>query len=180
MKKCIDCGKTTEKNEKICPECEGKLIKVKENAEKNDSNRILFFIIILCVVCVAGLLLIESFTNETTAPQQAEQTVKEDKFFFFENKLISNNINFRKMEKDAAACGAVEGYGYEFENRSVIEVYRFDTSSEIYEASLMRQQIYFPDYGIVSDVIFNGDLCLYIGERVPDKEKIIELFTSIK
>ena len=135
--------------------------------------------------CGSGNNAAETVSNSTTTEtadqtQPTEETVTVNKFEQFEAGLTEKNISFEVNKKAATMVGAEEGFGYIFADDTSVELYLFDTSSDAYKEASKNNQLNLSDFGITMDVVFNGDICMYVNGAPADLAEIQNIFENIK
>ena len=129
-------------------------------------------------------LTVFSFTaceKKTAKPDSEEIPYEDHRFYDFETGLIGKKLAYKKiMQKDASAVlGAKEGWGFEFEDNFIVELYVFDEESEEYQASLKSS--YVSILGNPVPVKFNGTICLYMNDwQNENTDAISEIFKNLK
>ena len=64
--------------------------------------------------------------TDTSSTNNNDESVQLDKFQQFENGLTNKQIGFEIVQKMGSMVGAKEGYGYQFNDETSVELYLFD------------------------------------------------------
>ena len=138
-----------------------------------------FFKFIFCFMIIAASLFAFCSCGEEPAETKKETLIKYNDYRFteFENGLIGKKMQFKKiLQKDHTLVGAKEGYGYEFDDGFVVELYVFDENSEVYMEGVKTNSIPY-----ISPVKFQGTMCIYVNDYQNEKvDTIFEIFRNIK
>lgn len=141
-----------------------------------------FFKISLSLLLI--LLTVFSFTaceKKTAEPDSEEIAYKDHRIYDFETGLIGKKLEYKRvMQKDiSSVLGAKEGWGFEFEDNYVVELYVFDENSEEYQSSLSSN--YISVFGDPVPVKFNGTICIYMNDwQNKNADAIYEIFKNLK
>ena len=119
-------------------------------------------------------------TTDTSSNDNDDETKQLDKFQQFENGLTDKQIEFEIVQKMGSMVGAKEGYGYQFNDETSVELYLFDKASDAYKGAIKNNKIYVESFGIAMDVVFNDDICIYYNGEVANKADIEAIFESLK
>jgi len=103
------------------------------------------------------------------------------KFIQFENGLNAKGLNFKKTVKSASLFGAIEGYGYKFDDGAAVELYRFDKNSDAYKSAVQTGKLYLKAMHIYySDIVINDDMILWYYGTKTEKSTVDTVFSGIK
>ena len=130
------------------------------------------------------LVTVFSFTaceKKDSAPKSDEIPFEDHRIYDFETGLIGKKIEYKKiMKRDVSGVvGAKEGWGFEFDDNFVVELYVMDEKSEAYQSSLNANML--SVYGNPVPVKFNGTICIYMNDwQNKNTDAIYEIFKTLK
>ena len=142
--------------------------------------------IILTIILILSILLLTGCSKEENVETSSKVSLKQLSIEDFKNAIKKSGITItNETNKLATMIGAEEGYGYEINGQS-IEIYKFDEKSdnELTKNNIKSAKekgiVVMPDFNNMTiSVKYNKGLILANYEQHPDKEKILEAFSSL-
>ncbi len=176
---------------------------------KNFRSLILFFVICLSLSSCARYNNSESVSEstgtqvqneETTQPpfiiegggviggdadfdfnQTTEEYVEDDPIYLQIKEGLNNlGMNYAEIPVTADLIGAEKAVRYQFDDNTLIEIYKFDENSDTFKKVKENKEITIEGAGSAPVDEVSENLALYIEGDIKNKDEIIKLFESVK
>ncbi len=166
---------------------------------KNLSILILLFIICLNLSSCASSNNSESVSETTQPPfiiegggiiggdadfdfnQTTEEYVEDDPIYLQIKEGLNNlGMNYAEIPVTADLIGAEKAVRYQFDDNTLIEIYKFDENSDAFKKVKENKEVTIEGAGSAPVDEVSENLALYIEGDIKNKDEIIKLFESVK
>lgn len=113
--------------------------------------------------------------------QSTEAYVEDDQTYLnFKEGLDNLGMVYTEIPVAGDLIGAQKAIRYQFDNDTLIEVYKFDENSDAFKLVEKNKEVTIEGAGSAPVDEVSGNLALYIEGDIKNKKEIIELFKSLK
>jgi len=113
--------------------------------------------------------------------QTTEEYVEDDPIYLqIKEGLNSLGMNYAEIPVTADLIGAEKAVRYQFDDNTLIEIYKFDENSDAFKKVKENKEVTIEGAGSAPVDEVSENLALYIEGDIKNKDEIIKLFKSVK
>lgn len=113
--------------------------------------------------------------------QTTEEYVEDDPIYLqIKEGLNSLGMNYAEVPVTADLIGAEKAVRYQFDDNTLIEIYKFDENSDAFKKVKENKEVTIEGAGSAPVDEVSENLALYIEGDIKNKDEIIKLFKSVK